>query len=270
MKVSLPKPKKALGQNFLMDHNYIRKIVEAARLGPSEDVLEIGPGHGLLTRALAEKAACVTAIELDRALFPILQENLSGLQNVRLIQADAMTFDYQKLKGPMKVVANLPYSIATPLIFRLVGLKQMFTRLIVMVQKEVAQRIVAGPGQKSYGRLSISLQCTTDPVMLMKVPRTCFYPRPKVDSAVLGLTVLKKPRWPVTDQSWFLKVLEAGFAHRRKFLHNALVDHRFPPEQVRQAFRRMRLDPKIRAEKLSPQEFCLLADRLFEIHMDLC
>lgn len=270
MKAARPRPKKALSQCFLTDKNYVRKIVAAARIRPDEHVLEIGPGQGALTRALAERAARLTAIELDRDLLALLKNELSDLQNIELIRADALRFDYGGLKGPMKVVANLPYAVATPLILRLVGLRPRFPEMIVMVQKEVAQRIVARPGEKSYGMLSVSLQLDAQAQILMTVPRTCFYPSPKVDSAVLRLAVSERPRWPVADRQGLSEVLRAAFGHRRKFLRNALTDNGFSPDRVEEALHRMGLDVGVRAERLSPREFCLLADRLFEIRPGLC
>jgi 16S rRNA (adenine1518-N6/adenine1519-N6)-dimethyltransferase len=269
MTTTIPKPKKALGQNFLVDPNYIRKITQAAEIHPNDTILEIGPGHGLLTRALAEKAHRVIAIELDQTLFRILEEKLSDLKNIELIRADAMTFDYHRLEGPLKVVANLPYHIATPLIFRLMEIRKKLTCMVLMLQKEVAQRIVACPGSKSYGVLSVTLQYNTDPRILFTVPRTCFFPRPKVDSAVISLKVLSEPRWPVKDENWFLRVLRAGFSHRRKFLSNALLDGQFSLELIDQAFQKANIDPRRRAETLSPAEFCTLADCLFELQSHL-
>ncbi len=263
MTLAIPRPKKSLGQNFLVDPNYIRKIINAAEIMPHETILEIGPGHGVLTRALAEKAGRVIAIELDRALLKILQEKLADLKNLRLIQADAMTFDYQQLDGPLKVVANLPYNIAIPLIFRLMEIRKKLTHMVLMLQKEVGQRIVAKPGGKDYGVLSVTLQYYTEPRLMFTVPRTCFVPRPRVDSAIIKLKVLPEPRWPVKDEGWFLQVLRAGFSHRRKFLSNALMDAGFSPQIVQYAFHQTGMDPKRRAETLSPLEFCILADQLY-------
>ena len=263
MRPEIPRPRKSLGQNFLVDRNYIRKIVSIAEILPTETILEIGPGHGLLTRELAQRARQVIAIELDRELYDILQKNLSELENLKLIQADAMTFDYGQLKAPLKVVANLPYHIATPLIFRLLEIRQKLTSMVLMLQKEVARRIVAGPGSKEYGVLSVGLQYYTEPRLMLTVPRTCFFPRPKVDSAIIRLKVMQKPRWPVRNQDWFFQVLRAGFSHRRKFLSNALRDAGFSPELVRQAFHQAGMDSKRRAETLSPSELCALADHLY-------
>lgn len=263
MRPEIPRPRKSLGQNFLIDRNYIRKIVSIAEILPAETVLEIGPGHGLLTRELAQRARHVIAIELDRDLCEILRKTLSDLQNLRLIQADAMTFDYQQLDGPLKVVANLPYYIATPLIFRLLEIRQRLTSMVLMLQKEVARRIVAGPGSKDYGVLSVTLQYYTEPRLMLTVPRTCFFPRPKVDSAIIRLKVMQKPRWSVKNEDWFFRVVRAGFSHRRKFLSNALRDAGYSSELVRQAFRQAGMDSKRRAETLSPLEFCALADHLY-------
>jgi 16S rRNA (adenine1518-N6/adenine1519-N6)-dimethyltransferase len=268
MTLPIPRPKKSLGQNFLVDPNYIRKIINAAEILPHETILEIGPGHGVLTRALAEKARKVIAIELDRALFEILQGKLSDLQNLKLIQADAMAFNYQQLDGPLKVVANLPYHIATPLIFRLLEIRKKLTHMVLMLQKEVGRRMVAKPGGKDYRALSVTLQYYTEPRLMFTVPRTCFVPRPKVDSAMIHLKVLPEPRWPVRDEDWFLRVLRAGFSHRRKFLSNALMDAGFSPHSVRDAFQQTRMDPKRRAETLSPLEFCTLADQLSVLYIN--
>jgi 16S rRNA (adenine1518-N6/adenine1519-N6)-dimethyltransferase len=263
MTFHIPRPKKSLGQNFLVDPNYVRKIINTAEIMPHETVLEIGPGHGVLTRALAEKAQQVIAIELDRALLKILQEKLADLKNLKLIQADAMTFDYQQLDGPVKVVANLPYNIATPLIFRLFKIRKKLTQMILMLQKEVGQRIVAKPGGKDYGVLSVTLQYYTEPRLMFTVPRTCFVPRPRIDSAIVKLRVLPEPRWSVRDEDWFLQVLRAGFSHRRKFLSNALMDAGFSPQLIQYAFHQTGMDPQRRAETLSPPEFCMLADELY-------
>lgn len=263
------RPRKSMGQVFLTDHNIIRKIVEAAEIQPGESVLEIGPGPGQLTRALAGKASRVIAIELDRGLHTTLRKTLADLDNVELIQSDALSFNYERIPGPVKVVANLPYTIATPLIFRLLSVGTRIPLMILMVQKEVAQRMLARAGEKTYGMMTVSLQYYARTEQVRAVPRTCFSPRPRVDSTVVRLQCLEAPPEPIPHPEWFFKVLRLGFRHRRKFLSNALGEIGLPPEKVLEAFHRANIDPRRRAETLNFKEFGLLTEQLFELQSHL-
>ncbi|HTN42582.1 MAG TPA: 16S rRNA (adenine(1518)-N(6)/adenine(1519)-N(6))-dimethyltransferase RsmA [Nitrospiria bacterium] len=260
--------RKALGQHFLHDQNIVRKILSLADIRPDETVVEIGPGHGALTRALSEPGSTVYAIELDRRLHGNLLKQFGGSPQVRIIQADALTYPFEDLPSPFAVVANLPYSISTPLLFRLLELRTHVSRMILMVQLEVARRIVAREGRREYSPLSIGVQYYSQPRLEFIVPRGCFRPKPRVDSAVLSLEVRRSPSVAVKDEAFFFRVVRAGFAHRRKSLRNALKDAGFPPEAVENALSAAAItteNPQRRAETLSIEAFARLADRLLEL-----
>ena len=259
--------RKALGQHFLRDPNIVRKMMAVADIHPDETVVEIGPGRGVLTRALNETGAKVFAIELDRSLDEPLQKEFKDSPNVRIIHADALTYPFEDLPAPFAVVANLPYSISTPLLFRLLELRSRVSRMVLMLQLEVARRIVAREGGKEYGLLSVGVQFYAEPRLEFIVPRGCFSPKPKVDSAVIRLRIRPTPRVTVKDEAFFFHVVRAGFGHRRKSLRNALKDGGFPADAVEQALSAASItagNPQRRAETLSIEEFARLADKLFE------
>ncbi len=260
--------RKALGQHFLHDQNIVRKIIVLAELKPGETVLEIGPGRGILTHALSETGSKVFAVEVDRSLDEPLQEEFKNSSNVRIIQADALTYPFEDLPAPFSVVANLPYSISTPLLFRLLALRSRVSRMVLMLQLEVARRIVAREGGKEYGTLSVGVQFYAEPRLEFIVPRGCFKPPPRVDSAVIRLTIRTTPKVPVKNEAFFFRVVRAGFGHRRKSLRNALKDGGFPVDAVEEALNSASIttgNPQRRAETLSIEDFARLADKLLEI-----
>lgn len=266
------RPKKRLGQNFLIDQRVLEVIVKAAELDGQEVVIEIGPGLGTLTRTLCRAAGLVLAIELDPTLFSILEEELAGFHNLSLVQSDVLAFDFEAWlskrgsKGKAKVVSNLPYYISTPLLFHLLKYRQVFLLWILMVQKEVAERILAQPGSKQYGSLSIALQLHADVEWVSAVPKEAFYPRPKVDSAVLKLLIRKEPKAKIVDESLFANLVRSAFAGRRKMLRNALANQMYPgmrKEVWDRAFEVAAISPQRRGETLGIEEFARLANCLY-------
>jgi 16S rRNA (adenine1518-N6/adenine1519-N6)-dimethyltransferase len=273
MKAHMRSRRKALGQHFLHDPNIIRKIIALADSRPKETVVEIGPGRGVLTRALCERDSEIFAIELDRRLYEELEKELSPFRNVHLIRADALSFPYENLPAPFAVVANLPYAISTPLLFRLLELRSRISRMVLMVQLEVARRIVARVGGKEYGPLSIGVQYFCEPRLEFIVPRGCFRPPPRVDSAVIRLEIRSAPICAVKDQDFFFRTVRAGFAHRRKSLRNALKDSGFPGEIIQKALAAASITVESshrRAETLSITDWARLADKLFEFTSKIC
>ena len=258
-------PRKSLGQHFLIDKNIVRKIVRLAELQPGETVLEIGPGRGILTEALLDSSGLVVAVELDAALCARLRTTLGYRSNFRLIEGDALAFEYAQMPSPFLVVANLPYYVSTPLLFRLLEERQRIDRLVLMLQEEVVARLAAAPGGKDYGALSIAAQFYCEVRRAFRVPPTCFRPKPRVGSAVVVLTPLAKPRVSVADEAFFFRVVRAGFAHRRKALLNSLRDEGFEGAPTAAALERARIDPRRRAETLSLAEFAALADALLSL-----
>jgi 16S rRNA (adenine1518-N6/adenine1519-N6)-dimethyltransferase len=256
--------KKALGQHFLIDQNIARKIVQIAEIKPDETVLEIGPGRGILTRHLIQQAKRVIAIEVDRDLYGPLEKEFCDASSLSLIHGDALEYPYESITGSFKVVANLPYSITTPLLFRLLELKDKISSMTLMLQKEVADRIVAKPDSRTYGRLSVMVQLYADPKIRFLVRPTCFLPRPKVASAVIQLHRPPTPRAPVQER-FFLWTVKAAFGHRRKTLHNSLRDAGLKDETIRQALESSRIISTRRAETLSLEEFVRLSNILFEL-----
>lgn len=255
-------PKKSLGQNFLTDPHYLRKIVEAAQVGPADQVLEIGPGKGHLTRELAARAGRLIVIELDDRLVPLLRGDFGGAANVAIVHGDALQYDYSSLPGTWKVVANLPYYISTPIIQRLIAHRGHFLTLTLMLQREVAERIAAGPGGREYGYLSVLVQYFAVPRLEFMVPAGAFTPRPKVDSAVLTLVMRDRPEHPVADEALFLRVIKAAFSQRRKTLWNSLSQLGYPRELMDAVRDGTGIDLGRRAETLSVVEFGVLADFL--------
>ena len=256
--------KKSLGQNFLKDPHYLRRIADAAQVGPLDQVLEIGPGLGHLTRVLTERAKNVLAIEVDDRLIPILQNEFSSVQNFELLHADALEYDFGSLKGRWKVVANLPYYISTPIIQKLIAHRAKFISLTLMLQKEVAERLAAPPGGKEYGYLSVLVQYNAVPRIEFKVPPGAFTPQPEVDSVVLTLLMRDQPIVAVKDEDFFIRVIKAAFSQRRKTLRNALKQLEIEQEKMETVKSEAGIDLNRRAETLTVEEFGRLADYLRE------
>lgn len=262
---------KSLGQNFLIDENVLGKILDAAALDEETCALEIGPGAGTLTRALAANSKKTIAIEIDRALIPILGESLAEFENVNLIHADVMEVDLKAVTqetfgdAPFSVVANLPYYITTPIIMELLESGLPVTTMTVMVQKEVADRMTAKPGTKEYGALSVAVQYYTQPSLVCKAEPHCFMPQPKVASSVVKLQVLPQPAVEVEDEKFFFRVVKSAFGQRRKTLCNALSKSPYfelDKEKVLSALLQMGLPETVRGERLSVEEFARLSNLL--------
>jgi 16S rRNA (adenine1518-N6/adenine1519-N6)-dimethyltransferase len=257
-----------LGQSFLVDRNILEKILKEGELQPEDLVLEIGAGVGTLTQAIAERCRRVVAVEIDPKLFQIVQEVLRDHTNVTLVHGDALRLDLSHLLGeerPWKVIANLPYSIVTPLITRLLDLSRDFSLLLLMMQKEVAERLTASPGGKAYGSLTVLAQYYADLRVVARIPRSAFYPKPHVDSVLLLLEPLPAPRVAPEDPALFFRLVRTAFAQRRKTLQNALRRSGWVPldsEQIRVILTRAGIDPRRRGETLSLHEFHALADEL--------
>ncbi len=261
---AVPPPKKRLGQHFLVDQNIVRKIVAAAALRPDEAVLEIGPGRGILTRALCGQARRVFAIEVDRSLGAMLAEELTGCSNVDIHLGDALDYPYESLEPRTVVVANLPYNVSTPLLFKLLNAHRRIDRMVLMLQTEVARRLVAGPGTKDYGILSVLTQYRTVPSLAFHVSAGCFRPKPAVSSTVVLLPVRKEPAVSVMDEPLFIRTVRASFAHRRKTLVNSLRDEGFLPDRILPALQAAGIEPARRAESLVLAQFAALANALAE------
>lgn len=263
---------KSLGQNFLIDGNIVRKIVDGAGITQNDRVLEIGPGIGTLTQELIARAGKVVAIEIDKNLLPILQETLGDPPNLTILHGDILEINIVGLvdeffKGKdFKVVANLPYYITTPIIMRFLEEHLPFTSLTVMIQKEVAQRMTARPGEKEYGSLSVAVQYYSKPQMVCKVPASVFMPRPKVDSMVITLNRRENPPAHVLDRDIFFGVVRAAFAKRRKTLLNNLTSgemEKWTKGQMLEILEAAEIDPQRRGETLSIQEFARIANNMF-------
>lgn len=264
---------KKFGQNFLIDTHVLDKIIAAAEIGSDDFVLEIGPGIGTMTQYLAESAREVVAVEIDKNLIPILEDTLSAYDNVTVINDDILKVDIQKLAEernggkPIKVVANLPYYITTPIIMGLFESEVPLSSITVMVQKEVADRMQTGPGSKDYGALSLAVQYYAEPYIVANVPPNCFMPRPAVGSAVIRLTRYEKKPVEVKDPAFMFKLIRASFNQRRKTLQNGLHNSselQLPKEKVVQALEEMGLSAAVRGEKLDLAQFARLADLLCE------
>lgn len=267
--------KKSFGQNFLTDTNILQKIVDTAEINKSVNVIEIGPGIGALTEFLAENAAEVMAFEIDDRLIPILADTLRDFDNVQVVNQDILKADLQtQIKAfknpdlPIKVVANLPYYITTPILMHLIESKIPFSEFVVMMQKEVADRISAEPNTKAYGSLSIAVQYYMTAKVAFIVPRTVFVPAPNVDSAILKMVRREQPLVEVKDEDFLFRVSKASFVHRRKTLWNNLTNHFGKSEEVKsqleKALSQAGLAPTIRGEALSLEDFARLADALQE------
>ena len=255
---------KKLGQNFLIDANIVREIVEAAELGENDRVLEIGPGIGTLTQGLAETGAEVTAVELDKRLPDILAKTLEGYTNVRIVPGDILQTDILALMGSesFKVAANLPYYITTPIIMSLLEQHLPITDLVTMVQKEVAERMIAKPGSKTYGALSVAVQYYTEPRIVADVPPKSFIPAPEVNSVVIACKVRQEPPVKTVDEKMFFKVVRAAFGQRRKTLQNALGALGIDKAKLQEILAKVQIDGKRRGETLSLQEFADLSNEI--------
>ena len=267
--------KKSFGQNFLTDTNILQKIVDTAEIDKHVNVIEIGPGIGALTEFLAENAAEVMAFEIDERLMPILADTLQEFENVKIINEDILKSDLQaRIKEfsnpelPIKVVANLPYYITTPILMHLIESRIPFSEFVVMMQREVADRISAQPNSKSYGSLSIAVQYYMTAKVALIVPRTVFVPAPNVDSAILKMTRRDKPAVEVKDEPFFFKVSKASFTHRRKTLWNNLTSCFGKSDEIKTrleiALNNADLSPNVRGEALDLQEFSRLSDSLYD------
>ena len=253
---------KKLGQNFLIDAGIVRGIVAAAEVKEGDRVLEIGPGIGTLTQGLAETGATVKAVELDKKLPAVLKETLKAYPNVEIIPGDILKVNIPEIMGPgpFKVAANLPYYITTPILMALLERHLPITTMVTMVQKEVAERMIARAGSRTYGALSVAVQYYTEPEIVLDVPPRSFIPAPEVDSVVIACRVRETPAVQVQDEKLFFRVVKAAFGQRRKTLANALRGGGFPKEQVRDAMEQAGIDPMRRGETLELTEFGRLAD----------
>lgn len=253
---------KRLGQNFLIDGTIVQGIVDAAGISAGEKVLEIGPGIGTLTQGLAEAGASVTAVELDKKLPAVLAHTLAGYENVKIVPGDILKVNIPEImgEGRFKVVANLPYYITTPIVMALLEQRLPISRMVTMVQKEVAQRMVASPGGKEYGALSVAVQYYTMPSIVLDVPPRSFIPAPEVDSVVICCEVREKPAVDVMDEKMFFRVVKAAFGQRRKTFNNALKSMGIDKEQVQLVLQAAGIDGTRRGETLSLQEFAAVAD----------
>jgi 16S rRNA (adenine1518-N6/adenine1519-N6)-dimethyltransferase len=255
----LPTPNKRLGQNFLIDPNIVRKIVTLAELSSNDHVLELGPGRGILTEALSRAAGHVTAIEVDPRLHAYLNTKQAELPNVELVCDDALAYPVENLPMGTVVVANLPYYISTPLLFRLLDQRGRFPRMVLMLQDEVADRLVAQPGGSDYGVLSVMAQYAADITKAFRVSAQCFRPRPDVASAVVRLGMKERTRLSPKEEVTLRALVKAAFAHRRKTLVNSLRDEGYELHPVIETLQRLEIALARRAETLSVDDFLRLA-----------
>ena len=253
---------KKLGQNFLTDSSVVQKIVDAAEISAGDEVLEIGPGIGTLTQGLLEAGAKVTAVEIDKKLPAVLEKTLEGYENFKLIQGDILKVDIEKIMPPnFKVVANLPYYITTQILLTLLEKKLPVTKIVTMVQKEVAERMTAAPNSKIYGAMTVAVQFRADVKIAFEVPPSAFLPRPEVTSAVVVCDVRESP-FKVADEEFFIKVVRAAFGQRRKTLVNSLLGAGFLREKILAALEVAKISAERRAETLSIEDFVNLANNL--------
>jgi 16S rRNA (adenine1518-N6/adenine1519-N6)-dimethyltransferase len=256
-------PSRALGQNFVVDPNTIRRVVRLAGIGRDEEVLEVGAGLGTLTLGLAEAARHVTAVEIDRAVLPGLEEVVGALPNVRVVHGDAMAIDWGPLLGGRRwrMVSNLPYNIATPLVATMLRDLPQVEDLLVMVQREVGERLVAGPGSKAYGAVSVLVTLHADAALVGAVPRSVFWPPPGVDSVLVRIR--RRPAPVAVPAERLMRVVRGGFAHRRKTLRNSLATALGrAPVEIEAALRTAGVDPGARAESLGLEEFARIAEEI--------
>lgn len=265
---------KKYGQNFLIDTHVLDKIIGAAEIGKDDFVLEIGPGIGTMTQYLAEAAREVVAVEIDTKLIPILEDTLKEYDNVTVLNEDILKVDIRKIAEeknggkPIKVVANLPYYITTPIIMGLFESEVPLDSITVMVQKEVADRMQVGPGTKDYGALSLAVQYYAEPYIVANVPPNCFMPRPNVGSAVIRLTLHENPPITVKDENLMFRIIRASFNQRRKTLLNGLNNSpeiAATKEQIQAAFEKLGFPVNVRGETLTLKEFAALADEFSKL-----
>jgi len=264
---------KKFGQNFLIDTHVLEKIMDAAEVTKDDLVIEIGPGIGTMTQYLCERAREVVAVEIDKNLIPILNDTLSAYDNVTVINEDVLKLDIKALAEernggkPVKVVANLPYYITTPIIMGLFESGVPLKSITIMVQKEVADRMKTGPGSKEYGALSLAVQYYSDPKIMMEVPPNCFIPRPNVGSAVIRLDRCEEPKVEVADEALLFKIIRASFNQRRKTLVNGLSNGGIPvsKEELKEILIRLFDNENIRGEALTLQQFAALADEIYRL-----
>ncbi|CEN74494.1 KsgA/Dim1 family 16S ribosomal RNA methyltransferase [[Clostridium] sordellii] len=258
---------KSLGQNFLIDDNVIDRILDGARLSEGDKIIEVGPGIGTLTREMGRVADKVVAIEIDKTLIPILKDTLDEFENIEVINQDILKVNVEDLVkeklngGPVKLVANLPYYITTPIVMKFLEEDIPVTDIVVMVQKEVADRMNANPGTKDYGALSVAVQYYCDTEIVAKAPRHMFIPQPNVDSTVIGLHVREERKYNVDSEDIFFKTVKAAFGQRRKTLLNALGTLGFlNKDEIRAVLNEANIDEKRRGETLSIEEFANLSN----------
>jgi len=256
------KMSKKLGQNFLIKRGIVDEIVHAAELTPGEPVLEVGPGIGTLTQGLAQSGADVTAIELDRRLLEVLDTTLASYDNVRIVHGDVLKLDVPTIMNhkPFKVVANLPYYITTPIIMSLLESKLPIERLVVWCKKKVALRMVAKPGTKDYGALSVAVQYYTEPDIVLDVPPKSFLPAPAVTSSVIRCVLRDKPPVDVIDEKLFFRVVKAGFAQRRKTFANTMKTTGLSKDRIEELLAKANIDGQRRGETFTLQEFADVAN----------
>ena len=262
--------KKQFGQNFISDDHLLAKIVEAAEITPEDVVIEIGPGAATLTAALAEKAAQVIAIEIDKDLFPIIERRMAGYSNFELVAGDAMKVDFDALAAKYgakryKVVANLPYYITTPIVMRFLEEGFRVSELVIMVQQEVADRFLANPGTKAYGAITAAINYYGSVSRAFNVPRTMFTPRPEVDSSIVKIKCYENKPFAADDEKLLRRVIKAAFGQRRKTLNNALKALNLPKDELDKALQRAGIDAARRGETLSVEEFVCLSNAISKI-----
>ncbi len=271
------KPSKSLGQNFLTDRNILKKIVEIAEITKNDYVIEIGPGIGSLTQYIAEAAKSVVAVEIDKTLIPILSDMLKDYSNIEIINEDILKIDLHKLfeekfqNQTVKMVANLPYYITTPIIMKFLEAKVPVESLTIMVQREVAQRMQAKPGTKDYGSLSIAVQYYSNPNILLRVSPSVFIPQPNVESAVIKLEILKEPGVYVQREDLFFTLIKDAFGKRRKTILNALNtgDLKLDKNLLRKILQESNIEENRRGETLTIEEYALLSNNLAKIYNNL-
>jgi 16S rRNA (adenine1518-N6/adenine1519-N6)-dimethyltransferase len=267
------RPRKRLGQCFLCDPNILEKIVRIAGVRETDTVVEIGSGIGVLTAMIARMARRVVAVEVDRLLVEVLQKELGDFENVEIVQTDVLQFDFSTVcTGPLqegrkeriKVIGNVPYNLSSQIVLRLLAYRDCLDRIVLMLQREVAERLAAPPGTKDYGPLSVYVALFTEPVLENKVPAGCFYPKPDVESRVIRLDVRKEPLCRVDDMDFFRRLVRSAFSKRRKTLLNSLKASQLPVtgEQISTALSALGIDGVRRAETLSVHEFAALSNFL--------
>ncbi len=260
-------PRKRLGQHFLVDRNILNKLIRIAEVDQEDVVLEVGPGLGEMTLELVRKAKRVIAVEIDPKMVEVLKKKTTSFPNIKILQKDILEVDFDQLfrqvGKPFKVVANLPYQISTPLLFRFIESRKLFSNLTLMLQKELAERIVALPGSKAYGALSVLTQMASHPSIQFKIKPSAFFPPPKVESVVLQIVWRKDQMMKLEEEDWFRRVVKASFSHRRKTLINSLKNSGLPlPHSIEERMTKVGIDPRRRPETLSIEEFIHLSKAL--------